>query len=170
MRKPFILISFILLATSLIAQRTEALLEKGWRFHRGDVTGAQATDFDDSRWEQVCIPHDWAITGPFDRANDLQTVAVTQNGETEASEKTGRTGGLPYVGVGWYRTEFQANPQKRTTLLFDGAMSEAEVYVNGRKAAFWAYGYNSFFVDQSGEYKFGIVRGKRNEKLYLHCS
>ncbi len=147
MRKPFILISFILLATSLIAQRTEALLEKGWRFHRGDVTGAQATDFDDSRWEQVCIPHDWAITGPFDRANDLQTVAVTQNGETEASEKTGRTGGLPYVGVGWYRTEFQVNPQKRTTLLFDGAMSEAEVYVNGRKAAFWAYGYNSFFVD-----------------------
>lgn len=141
--------TILLSALSIVgySQRTETLLQKGWLFHRGDVVGAEASDFNDSAWEAVSIPHDWAITGPFDRSNDLQTVAVTQNGETEASEKTGRTGGLPYVGVGWYRTTFKADPQKRTTLLFDGAMSEAQVYVNGNKAAFWAYGYNSFFVD-----------------------
>jgi beta-galactosidase len=44
--------------------------------------------------------------GPFDRSNDLQEVAVTQNFEKKASVKTGRTGGLPYVGIGWYRTTF----------------------------------------------------------------
>ena len=50
--------------------------------------------------ETVTVPHDWAIYGPFDRSHDLQNVAVTQNLETAASVKTGRTGGLPYVGVG----------------------------------------------------------------------
>ena len=83
------------------AQRSEQLLEKGWRFK-----GAETPGFDDSEWEAVTIPHDWAIFGPFDRSHDLQNVAVTQNFETEASVKTGRTGGLPYVGVGWYRTTF----------------------------------------------------------------
>lgn len=69
---------------------------------------AMSPDFDDRKWEQVTIPHDWAIYGPFSRDNDLQNVAITQNFETQASVKTGRTGGLPYVGVGWYRTTFSA--------------------------------------------------------------
>ena len=58
--------------------------------------------------------------------------------------KTGRTGGLPYVGTGWYRTSFDAPADKEVTLLFDGAMSEARVYVNGKEACFWPFGYNSF--------------------------
>ena len=76
--------------------------------------------------------------------NDLQNVAVTQNFEKKASLKTGRTGGLPYVGTGWYRTSFDAPADKEVTLLFDGAMSEARVYVNGKEACFWPFGYNSF--------------------------
>ena len=71
--------------------------------------------FNDSQWESVCVPHDWAIYGPFDRNNDLQNVAITQNLEKQASVKTGRTGGLPYVGVGWYRTRFDADPGKTHT-------------------------------------------------------
>ena len=55
-------------------------------------------------WQQVTVPHDWAIYGPFDRANDLQNVTVWQNGETFPTEKTGRTGGLPYIGSAWYKT------------------------------------------------------------------
>ena len=55
-------------------------------------------------WQQVTVPHDWAIYGPFDRANDLQNVTVWQNGETFPSIKTGRTGGLPYMGSAWYKT------------------------------------------------------------------
>lgn len=137
-----------LLAWMTVAQqRTETLLEKGWKFMKGDVADAMKPDFDDKQWEAVTVPHDWAIYGPFDRSHDLQEVAVTQNLETAASVKTGRTGGLPYVGVGWYRTTFEAPAGKLVSLVFDGAMSEARVYVNEQEVCFWPCGYNSFHCD-----------------------
>lgn len=114
------------------------------------MSNAEAPAFNDTKWETVTIPHDWAIFGPFDKNNDLQNVAVTQNFETQASLKTGRTGGLPYVGTGWYRTTFHSTPGKQTTLIFDGAMSEARVFVNGKEACFWPCGYNSFYCDVTG--------------------
>lgn len=135
------------LALNLHAQRSEYLLEKGWKFTKGEVSNAEMPAFNDAKWETVDIPHDWAIFGPFDENNDLQNVAVTQNFETQASLKTGRTGGLPYVGIGWYRTTFHSTPGKQTTLIFDGAMSEARVFVNGKEACFWPCGYNSFYCD-----------------------
>jgi len=135
------------LALNLHAQRSEYLLEKGWKFTKGEVSNAEMPAFNDAKWETVDIPHDWAIFGPFDKNNDLQNVAVTQNFETQASLKTGRTGGLPYVGIGWYRTTFHSTPGKQTTLIFDGAMSEARVLVNGKEACFWSCGYNSFYCD-----------------------
>lgn len=135
------------LSTGLWAQRTELLLEKNWKFTKGDPSGAADSHFPDSKWTKVRVPHDWAIYGPFDRRNDLQQVAVTQNMETEASLKTGRTGGLPYAGIGWYRTTFSVNSGRQNTLIFDGAMSEAQVYVNGKEACRWPYGYNSFYCD-----------------------
>lgn len=138
------------LTLNLNAQRSEYLLEKGWKFTKGEVSDAEAPAFNDIKWETVTIPHDWAIFGPFDKNNDLQNVAVTQNFETQASLKTGRTGGLPYVGTGWYRTTFHSTPGKQTTLIFDGAMSEARVFVNGKEACFWPYGYNSFYCDVTG--------------------
>lgn len=138
------------LTLNLNAQRSEYLLEKGWKFTKGEVSNAEAPAFNDIKWETVTIPHDWAIFGPFDKNNDLQNVAVTQNFETQASLKTGRTGGLPYVGTGWYRTTFHSTPGKQTTLIFDGAMSEARVFVNGKEACFWPYGYNSFYCDVTG--------------------
>jgi beta-galactosidase len=135
----------------LQAQRIRFMPEQNWKFGKGDYPDAGRRDFDDSGWETVTIPHDWAICGPFDRRHDLQTVAVVQNGETVASAKTGRTGGLPYTGVGWYRNTFDVagfhKEEKRVTLLFDGAMSEAHVYVNGKEACFWPYGYNAFHCD-----------------------
>ena len=131
--------------------RTVTLLDKGWQFHKGDPSEV---------WEDVTIPHDWAIYGPFSRDNDLQTVAVVQNGEETATVKTGRTGGLPYVGVGWYRRTLDVTPGKKATLLFDGAMSEARVYVNGEEVIFWPYGYNSFHCDIT---PFLTADGKNNE-------
>lgn len=147
MKKIFLSTISILAALSLFAQRSEQSLEKGWKFTKGEVSGAEQADFNDSGWESVTVPHDWAIYGPFDVNNDLQNVAVKQNFETQASLKTGRTGGLPYVGIGWYRTTFESEPNKNTTLVFDGAMSEARVYVNGKEACFWPCGYNSFHCD-----------------------
>lgn len=135
------------LAFTAMAQRTETLLEKNWKFVQGDVPQAVQPGYDDRQWQTVTVPHDWAIYGPFDRDNDLQKVAVAQNFEKQASVKTGRTGGLPYVGVGWYRTTFAAPAGKQTTLVFDGAMSEAHIYVNGQEACFWPFGYNSFYCD-----------------------
>ena len=82
--------------------------------------------------------------------NDKQEVAISQDGQKEAMEHAGRTGGLPFVGVGWYRTEFdvpQFQAGKRATILFDGAMSHANVYINGQKVGYWPYGYNSFHFD-----------------------
>ena len=147
MRKILLLAFIWSMAAGLQAQRSEYLLEKGWKFIKGEQVGAQQANYDDRSWQTVTVPHDWAIYGPFSGTNDVQNVAVIQNGETEALAHTGRTGGLPYVGVGWYRNTFNVDPNKQVTLLFDGAMSEARVYVNGQEAIFWPYGYNSFYCD-----------------------
>ena len=129
------------------SSRVETSLKDGWRFHRGEADGAFMPAYDDSGWDKVSVPHDWAITGPFSIKNDLQNVQIVQNMETKASLKTGRTGGLPYVGVGWYRTEFSVPDGMTAELLFDGAMSEARVYVNGHEVCFWPYGYSPFHCD-----------------------
>lgn len=138
-------------ASVAFAQRSESLLREGWLFHRGDIADAKNFDFIEKNWQSVTLPHDWAIYGPFGSSFDLQNVAVTQNGEKEATLKTGRTGGLPYTGVGWYRTRFVAPRSGRTTLVFDGAMSEAHVFVNGEEVIFWPYGYNSFYIDVTNQ-------------------
>lgn len=124
--------------------------EKGWKFTREDDSAFSKTVFDDSSWQSVTVPHDWAIYGPFSSQNDRQKVAIVQDGQKEALEHAGRTGGLPFVGVGWYRLEFEVpefRQGKKATLLFDGAMSHARVYINGREAGYWANGYSSFFID-----------------------
>ena len=137
--------------SSVSAQvRTEFLLEKGWKFTREDNPESVQPSFDDSQWQSVTVPHDWAIYGPFSIHNDKQNVAISQDGQKEAMEHAGRTGGLPFVGVGWYRTTLdipQFAPDKKAFILFDGAMSHAQVYINGKKVGYWPYGYNSFWFD-----------------------
>ena len=137
--------------SSVSAQvRTELLLEKGWKFTREDNPESVQPSFDDSQWQSVTVPHDWAIYGPFSIHNDKQNVAISQDGQKEAMEHAGRTGGLPFVGVGWYRTTLdipQFAPGKKAFILFDGAMSHAQVYINGKKVGYWPYGYNSFWFD-----------------------
>lgn len=130
--------------------RAEFLLEKNWKFSREESPNFMNPSFDDSKWQSVTVPHDWAIYGPFSSTNDLQNVAILQDGQTDAKEHAGRTGGLPYVGIGQYRIQFEI-PQykkgKRVTVQFDGAMANAQVYVNGAKVGEWPYGYNSFYFD-----------------------
>ena len=118
-------------------QRQEITLSDNWQFSQ-----------DKKEWKTVSVPHDWAIAGPFDKKWDLQKVAIEQNGETEATEKSGRSGALPWIGKGHYRRSINI-PRKwmHAELVFDGAMAEPTVYLNGEKAGFWAYGYNAFRVD-----------------------
>ena len=119
------------------AQKHSELTIRNWEFSRDRHT-----------WEQVTVPHDWAISGPFDKKWDIQVVAIEQNGEKEKSEKTGRSGALPWIGEGHYRTTVAIDELPgHAELVFDGAMSEPVVRVNGKEAGRWAYGYNAFRID-----------------------
>ena len=161
--KRFLIAVLLLFPLLISAQvRTERLLETGWKFTREDSQQFSYPEYDDSGWQIVRIPHDWAIYGPFSINNDKQNVAITQDGQKEAMEHAGRTGGLPFVGPGWYRLEFAApefTEGKSCRLIFDGAMSNADVYINGHHAAFWPYGYNSFIVDATPY----IIKGQQNQ-------
>ena len=129
-----------IVAVSAVAQsHREVFLNEGWEFSRDQVN-----------WQPVTVPHDWAISGPFDKKWDLQVVAIKENGEDVATEKSGRSGALPWIGKGYYRTTFTVPEEyKHAELVFDGAMADAHVSVNGREAGHWAYGYNAFIIDVS---------------------
>ncbi len=150
-RKSLLALSAILMTTVCFAQpRIETTLEKGWKFTREDSPEFVKPDFDDSAWQDVRVPHDWAIYGPFSPDNDRQFTAIVQDGQTVKDRHEGRTGGLPIVGAGWYRLDFDIPADfdaRQAELVFDGAMSNPEVYVNGELAGRWAYGYNSFSIN-----------------------
>jgi beta-galactosidase len=130
-------------ATGQTASTTFPLVEnfnRGWRFTKGDVAGAEAADFNDAAWTSVRLPHDWAIAGPHD------------------PKEWGHTGKLPWKGVGWYRKTFTLAPEyagKEIYLDFDGVMAFPKVYVNGKLAGSWDYGYTSFRIDATKFVKFG---------------
>ncbi len=96
--------------------------------------------FDDSQWPRVTLPHDWAIEGPFD------------------AHAFGGTGKLPFAGVGWYRKHFTVPADDRDQQFYldvDGAMSYANVWLNGRHVGGWPYGYASWRVDLTPYVKCG---------------
>lgn len=112
-----------------------------WKIAKGDQQSAIQANFDDSSWETVDIPHDWAIAGPFGEL-------------TEA----GNTGKLPWKGEGWYRKTFELkemDKDKRLQFLFDGVMANPRVYLNGKEVGSWIYGYNSFWIDATDAAIFG---------------
>ncbi|MBT3290701.1 MAG: glycoside hydrolase family 2 protein, partial [Victivallales bacterium] len=128
-------------------QRQVDTLRYGWKFTREEMLGATAADFDDSGWQTVRVPHDWAIAGPFDRENDVHVTRIIQDGEAEDRRHTGRTAGLPHVGKGWYRLAFDLPADiasRRVRIEFDGVMSHSNVYCNGKHVGGWPYGYSSF--------------------------
>ena len=146
-------ITFVSLALALStmcqAQSRKIINLPSWDFSR-----------DGKSWSQVAVPHDWAISGPFDKKWDLQMVAIEQNGEKEKTEKSGRSGALPWIGEGMYKMNLQLpKGYKRAVLVFDGAMSQPVVKVNGKEAGRWAYGYNAFRIDITPYVQFG---GKKN--------
>jgi beta-galactosidase len=135
---PMLPAALVMLSSSL-GGRTSTLSD-GWRFHLGDPPGAEAPEFDDAGWEAVRLPHDWAISGPFD------------------PKENGYAGKLPWKGVGWYRKSLtldEADSGRRVYLDFDGVMAFPRVYVNGKLAGEWDYGYTSFRVDATPFVKFG---------------
>ncbi|MFT4092857.1 MAG: DUF4982 domain-containing protein [Niabella sp.] len=162
-RLPKVLLTVFLLSSgaSFAQTRATTVLSEGWKFARGHFENAAGKGFDDRNWQTVTVPHDWAIYGPFDKEVDKQVVAIQQNGEEVATEKTGRTGALPYIGEGWYRNEFVLpafKKGKRAILLFEGAMSNPEVFVNAEKVGEWHYGYSYFYFDITDN----LAEGQKN--------
>jgi beta-galactosidase len=92
----------MLICTPLGAQgRQEIKLTESWKFSKGDLSEDEKINCDDTQWERISIPHDWAIYGPFDRKYDLQEVAIMQNGEKVPTVKqVGRVDFLTLVLVG----------------------------------------------------------------------
>lgn len=112
-------------------------LRDGWTFSK-----------DGGPFKAVTVPHDWAISGNFDKTIDMTTGEKVVDGKKVPLEITGGTGSLPWPGKGEYRNTFKVSaPYTHAELLFDGAMAEPEVYVNGKLAGSWKYGYNAFRVD-----------------------
>lgn len=115
-------------------------LDEDWRFNKGQAEGAQNPGYDDSQWRGVRLPHDWAIEGPFD------------------PKLNPHTGALPISGTGWYRKSFllpEGAPGRYLTVVFDGAMSNADVWLNGHELGKRPYGYASFAFDLTPYLHFG---------------
>lgn len=144
---------FALIPLFMVSQERETIhLTEHWKFQKGKNDDAFKKQYNDSNWETVSVPHDWAIYGPFDKNVDIQTVTIAQDGMYIPAALTGRSGALPYVGEAWYRNTFSTldfDGTKKAIILFDGAMSEPKVYINGIKVREWNYGYNYFYFDIS---------------------
>lgn len=146
-----LLIILVFLSVASFAQQREVItLHSNWKFTKGAPSEAKNTDFDDSGWQDITVPHDWSISGPFVLDGD------------------GSTGKLPWKGEGWYRRQLEipeAYKDKNVYLIFDGVMAFPKVYVNGQLAGQWDYGYNSFYVDITHYIKPG---GKNELSVYAN--
>ncbi len=141
-RTKLLLIITALFSVLTVSAGTKSLksFNEGWQFYRGIAEGAEQVDYDTSEWRDLDLPHDWAIEGPF------------------SSEYNARCGGLPYHGTGWYRKEFDvsfAQEGRITNIIFDAAMNNATVWVNGVEVGRRYFGYVGFKFDITKYLKYG---------------
>ncbi len=159
MKKSIIIVLLICSFFQAKAQKREVqLLDTGWRFLNKEIPTTNLNQVDDSSWQTVTVPHDWAIAGPFDMTIDMQKVTVIEDGDRGAKLRTGRTGALPCFGIGWYRKALTISKEdegKRIFVEFDGAMSRSKVYLNGVYVGEWPYGYSSFSFELTKYIQFG---------------
>lgn len=142
------LLLFLFFFISLVESRQILNFNRDWKFTKGNPANAELLNFDDSSWEKIHLPHDWAISGPHDSLAD------------------GETGKLPWRGEAWYRKIFKLNPAdvgKRIYFLFDGIMAFPKIFINGQLAGAWDYGYNSFYLELSN-----LVDFKTENVIAIH--
>ncbi|MDP4264945.1 MAG: glycoside hydrolase family 2 TIM barrel-domain containing protein [Bacteroidota bacterium] len=144
-KKPALSLLIILLTVSLHAQvqdsRKIIVFDNDWKFFKGDMTGAEASGFNDATWRSLNVPHDWSIEGPYDRNNT-----------------TGRGGGYLPGGIGWYRKTFSLSPADANNNIyieFDGVMANSDVWINGFHLGKRPNGYVSFQYELTGHLNFG---------------
>ncbi|XQA75146.1 beta-galactosidase GalA [Xanthomonas sacchari] len=161
------------------APRQRLLCDGGWRFHLGhaddpardfnfgtfqrtyakagkDTADAALLGFDDSAWERIDLPHDWAVALP--PRQDPTSALV--NGEDPAAahgyKPLGRTD--PQTSIGWYRRVLEIPAEdlgKRISLEFDGVFRDCIVFCNGHIVGRNGSGYCGFDVDLSDVLDYG---------------
>lgn len=141
----------LLLTVGTYAQETQRtqLFDDGWRFHRGGALGADKPNFDDTKWRQVDLPHDWSIEDLPGSASPFSPDAISQP-----------SGGFTTGGTGWYRKSFTlpaVQKGKRVYLQFDGIYMNAEIWLNGKRLGKHPYGYTSFGYDITQRLKWDTI-------------
>ncbi len=129
--------------------RSEILFDDGWKFFRGDSTGAESIKFDDSGWRSVDLPHDWSIEDIPGTDSPFDPDAVSEV-----------SGGFTLGGIGWYRKSFiiPGKDIKRFLIQFDGIYMNPEIWINGVSLGTHPYGYTSFWFDITDH----LISGKPN--------
>src|SRR5947208_2686085 len=133
-KKIYFTVSSLLIFLNCFAQTT--LFDSDWHFHRGGAQRAEALKFDDSKWKNVDLPHDWSIEDLPGTQSPFDPDAISQV-----------SGGFTVGGTGWYRKTFSIpadQKNKRVHIQFDGVYMNAEFWLNGEYLGDNPYGYTSF--------------------------
>jgi beta-galactosidase len=139
----------VLIALSFATTNAAGTREKfdfDWKFHRGDVQGAEAMDFDHSQWRDIDLPHDWSIEDLPGTDSPFDPDAITAV-----------DGGFTTGGIAWYRKEFNIPSKmknKKFHLQFDGVYMNADFWLNGKHLGHHPYGYTTFSYDITDKLKF----------------
>jgi len=123
------------------ARATTTSFDSDWKFHLGEVSGAQGATFDDSAWTSLDVPHDWSIALPFNQSS----TATYEGGYLDG-------------GIGWYRKTFTipaAAAGQKLFVQFDGTYMDSTVYLNGTQVCARPYGYSSYECDITSNAKTG---------------
>jgi len=152
------LLLFVFLFNQFLTKASERkeLFDSGWHFNLGKNPTANSSNFDDSKWRIVDLPHDWSVE-PLANQKPGQTIGPFSK-ESPGGAATGQTMG----GEGWYRKSFiikKEDANKKHELYFEGVYNQAEIWVNGKAVYFNAYGYTTFRFDIS---KYCNPAGQKN--------
>ncbi len=123
------------------------LFDADWRFHRGDVQGAEQPGFNDAQWRTVDLPHDWSIENLPGTTSPFTPDAVN-----------GVSVGFTVGGTGWYRKTFTVPAKskgKRMVIEFEGVYMNSDVWLNGQHLGNYPYGYSTFWYDITDKVKPG---------------
>ena len=139
MKKNFYIFPFLILLLFVFqvqgqehAQRKQ-LFDYHWKFALGDYPAASNTDFNDTHWRILNLPHDWSIEGKIDKNNPSRGA-----------------GGYFPTGIGWYRKKFfmpSTWQRKKVSIYFEGVYMDSKVFINGKLLGTHPYGFTSFDYD-----------------------
>lgn len=176
MKKTTLIVALCSMSMSLTAQRMQSF-DLGWRFYRGDAINAEAMEYDDSKWREVIVPHDFSME-PVAYSHDYREKTPDwsnwQIGPFSRLSIGDWDSGQTVGGEGWYRKSFNLNigsasldeylKSTRVNLRFDGVYNKAEIWVNGKKAVINVYGYMPFVVSLNEILKDKAYRNASDER------